>query len=239
MEQKNIHSGHRQRLKAAMLASEFKGISDINLLEAVLFYSIQRADTNETAHRLLEQFGSVKKVFEAHFDDLMNVPGIGEHTAFLIKLVNASAKKINAENPKKATFIKNNAIAAEVFEPYFLGEKDEVMLAMFADNAGRLIRVDVLNKGTVNSVSFDNRKLLEGAIRTNAATVFLAHNHPHGLPNPSKEDLKMTIRAKELLEDIHAKLYDHLIYADGHWYSFRERKDCLVYLSKIVSAVQE
>ena len=90
----SIHSGHRRRLKESMLKSDFKGISDINLLEAILFYSVSRSDTNETAHKLLESFGSVEKVFEAHFEDLKNVPGIGDNSAFLIKLINETAKKI-------------------------------------------------------------------------------------------------------------------------------------------------
>ena len=226
----SIHSGHRQRLKESMLKSDFKGISDINLLEAILFYSISRSDTNETAHKLLEAFGSVEKVFEAHFEDLKNVPGIGDNSAFLIKLINETAKKLQNSNPQKAVFINNPVQASEVFKPFFIGEKDEVMLAMYLDNSSKLIRVDILASGVVNSVSFDNRKLLEGAIRTNAASVILSHNHPHGIPTPSNEDMVLTARSKALLSNIGVSLSDHLIYADGEWRCFSERPDADLYI---------
>ena len=228
----SIHSGHRQRLKESMLQSEFKGVSDVNLLEALLFYSIHRSDTNEIAHRLLEAFGSVEKVFEAHFDDLKHVEGIGDNSAFLIKLINASAKRIHAGTSKKAVYVTGTAAAADIFRPYFLGEKDEVMLALYMDNASKFIRVEILGRGVVNSVSVDNRKLLEGAIRTNATAVILAHNHPHGVPNPSREDMNLTRKMREVLASIQVSLIDHLIYADGNWRAVSERPDASAYLSK-------
>ncbi|MBR2591027.1 MAG: hypothetical protein IKE65_08925 [Clostridia bacterium] len=231
MGKENIHRGHRQRLKQAMLDSDFNGISDINLLEAVLFYSIHRSDTNEIAHHLLEAFGSVQAVFEASYDDLKKVAGIGEHSAFLIKLIGKTAKRISSVDTKKAVYVKDTNDAAQILYPYFIGEKDERMVAVFLDSQNKLIRAEVLGEGVVNSVSFDNRKLLEGAIHTNCATVVLAHNHPHGLPNASKDDLRLTQAVRELLRPIKVCLYDHLIYADGQWRCVSERADAAKYLS--------
>ena len=231
--QPSIHAGHRQRLKETMLKTDFQGASDINLLEAILFYSIHRADTNETAHKLLEAFGSFEKVFEANEEDLKMVEGIGENSAFLLKLIGEATRRIEQGSEKKAVFIHGNTDAAEVFKPYFLGQKDEVLFAMYLDNGGKLIRVDKISTGTVNMVNIDNRKLLEGAIRTNAASVILAHNHPHGFPNPSREDLRLTAAVRDLLETLHVDLYDHLITAGDEWRSVREREDALKYLSVI------
>lgn len=234
MEKKaSVHSGHRQRLKEAMLKSDFQGASDINLLEAILFYSIRRSDTNETAHKLLEAFGAFEKVFEADEEDLKMVEGIGENSAFLIKLIGEATRRIHFGSEKKAVWIHGNADAARVLEPYFIGQKDEVLFAMYMDNGGKLIRVDKISTGSVNIVGMDNRKLLEGAIRTNAASVILAHNHPHGFPNPSREDLRLTAAVRDLLSTLRVDLYDHLITGGGEWRSVREREDALKYLSVI------
>ncbi|MBQ6380791.1 MAG: DNA repair protein RadC [Clostridia bacterium] len=231
--EQSIHAGHRQRLKQAMLASDFQGMSDINLLEAVLFYSIPRGNTNEIAHHLLETFGSVEAVFEADYHNLLQVQGIGPQSAFLIKLMSSTAKRIKTANPKKAIRIDSPTAAAQIFEPYFIGEKDETMLAMYLDNAGKFIAVEVLGSGVVNTVAMHNRKLVEGCIRTNCATVILAHNHPHGVPNPSNQDLSLTHRIREALRTIGVSLYDHMIYADGEWRCVRERDDYAMYLTKI------
>lgn len=232
-QEKQLHGGHRQRLKQSLLESDFNGVSDINLLESILFYSIKRSDTNELAHKLLNTFGSLEAVFEADYEDLKHVPGIGDTSAFLIKLVGKTAKRLHTVDTKKAVYITSNIVAANVFQPYFIGEKDERMLALYLDNASKLIRIDVLGEGNVNSVSFNNRKLVEGAIRTNCSKVILAHNHPHGVPNASKDDLVLTYQARELLRSIHVGLVDHLIYADGHWHSISERNDAAKYLTKI------
>ena len=227
----SIHAGHRGRLKQAMLQSNFAGVSDINLLEALLFYSIPRSNTNEIAHRLLQAFGSVDAVFEADYEDLLHVEGVGENSAFLIKLVNKTRKKM--ELPKKGTVITGAAGAADCFRPYFVGEKNEKMLALLLDNAGCFIKIVELGTGVINSVSFDNRKLMEAAMRCGCATVILAHNHPHGLPNPSGDDLRLTFNIREMLRPVGILLYDHLIYADGHWFCFSELKDASRYLSKV------
>ena len=231
MAKDSIHSGHRQRLKQAMLDSDFNAMSDINLLEAVLFYSIPRSDTNEIAHRLLNAFGSMEAVFEASYDNLAKVSGVGESSAFLIKLIGKTAKRISSYDTKKAVYVHDTNDAAQILQPYFIGEKDERMVALFLDNQGKLIRAQVLGEGVVNSVSFDNRKLLEGAIHTNCSTIILAHNHPHGLLNASKEDLNLTQSVREMLRPINVCLYDHLIYADGHWRCVSERNDAAKYLS--------
>ncbi|MBQ3431166.1 MAG: DNA repair protein RadC [Clostridia bacterium] len=231
MKQESIHSGHRQRLKQAMLEADFQGISDINLLEAVLFYSIHRGDTNEIAHRLLNAFGSVEAVFEASYDNLLKVQGIGAQSAFLIKLVSKTAKRISAVDTKKSVYVNDSNDAAEIMLSYFIGEKDERMIALYLDNNSKLIRAQVLAEGVANSVSFNNRKLMEGAIQTNCATVILGHNHPHGLPNPSKDDLRLTHMVRELLRPIDVLLYDHLIYADGNWRCVSELEDAAQYLS--------
>ena len=57
-------------------------MSDHNLLELLLFYSIPRVDTNETAHRLLETFGSLEGVFRADLLKLTSVIGVGENNNF-------------------------------------------------------------------------------------------------------------------------------------------------------------
>ena len=84
---KNIHSGHRQRLKNRFLADGLRSFNEINTLELLLFYAVPRKDTNPIAHRLLDRFGSLSAVLEAEPALLTEVDGVSEHGALLIKLV--------------------------------------------------------------------------------------------------------------------------------------------------------
>ena len=65
MAEKNIHSGHRQRLKDRFMQDGLSGFNEINALELLLFYCVPRRDTNDLAHRLLDHFGSFDKVIDA------------------------------------------------------------------------------------------------------------------------------------------------------------------------------
>ena len=66
MAEKNIHSGHRKRVKENVIKNGFSQLEEHRLLELLLFYSIPREDTNELAHRLIEEFGSLDEVFKSN-----------------------------------------------------------------------------------------------------------------------------------------------------------------------------
>ena len=93
----NLHEGHRNRMQSRYALGGADGLSDHNLLELLLFYSIPRVDTNETAHRLLETFGSLEGVFKADINTLMSVSGVGEKTARHIKLVFDIQRRISEQ----------------------------------------------------------------------------------------------------------------------------------------------
>ena len=80
---KNIHSGHRQRLKNRFLADGLRSFNEINTLELLLFYAVPRKDTNPIAHRLLDRFGSLSAVLEAEPALLTEVDGVSEHLSLI------------------------------------------------------------------------------------------------------------------------------------------------------------
>lgn len=226
---KQIHKGHRSRLKESMLENDFN-VSDINLLEALLFYSVSRADTNETAHRLINNFGSLGAVFEADIEDIKSVDGVGENSAFLIKLVSKISKK-SISSKRSGKIINSAGATVSILKPVFLHEKDELMVALLLDNSNRLIVIKELARGTVNSTMYDARKLLEYAMRHNASGVILSHNHPHGIAQPSEADLESTRQARNLLNKIGIKLLDHIIFNDDSYTSIKARKDYRLYIN--------
>ena len=97
-ENKNIHEGHRDRLRKRFLDEGLDNFHDHNVLELLLFYSIPRKDTNEEAHNLIDTFGSLSGVFNASHEDLCKVKGIGENTATLIKMMPELFKKYEGKS---------------------------------------------------------------------------------------------------------------------------------------------
>ena len=79
----SVHEGHRQRMRRQLKTSGMDSLSDVQVLEVLLYYAIPRADTNPIAHRLLERFGSLSGVLEAAPDELSNIEGMGDAAAQL------------------------------------------------------------------------------------------------------------------------------------------------------------
>ncbi len=66
------------------------------------------------------------------------------------------------------------------------------------------------------------RKIVEGALKNNATSVILAHNHPGGVPEPSENDNRLTDAVRKALRTIDASLQEHLIISDDGFYSYRK-----------------
>ena len=73
------HKHHRQRLKERFLQEGLDSFDPVNILELMLFYAIPQGDTNPTAHRLLDTFGSLSGVMNASVENLCQVKGVGRH----------------------------------------------------------------------------------------------------------------------------------------------------------------
>jgi len=211
----NPHKGHRERVRTRFRSAGLESFPDHNLLELLLFFSVPQGDTNETAHQLIRHFGSLINVFDAPFDELIKVSGIGEVSATLITLVPQLANRYFEEQRKeKHSLDSKEAMRAYVISR-FAGLKTETAFLLCLNNAYQLHHCGPISWGTKNAVTLDNRTLLETAFRHGATKVVLAHNHPNGLAAPSKEDVECTKEAIRLFRSVDITLVDHLVVAAG------------------------
>lgn len=211
--QDNPHQKHRSRLRETFRKAGVEGMPDHNLLEFLLFYSIPRKDTNLIAHRLLKTFGSLNGVFDATYEQLIEVEGVGESSALLISTIPAICKKYIEGKSKKKTNLSEPEAAQQFVVQKYYGCKTEVFYMFCLDAVGNLINCCKLGEGTPGSVLIDKRKVLETAFRNNADKVIFAHNHPNGVAAPSKEDLAMTGELSSVLAGVGIRLADHIIVA--------------------------
>ena len=185
----NLHEKHRQRLKARALREGLDGFEPHNVLELMLFFVLPHVDTNEIAHELINKFGSLNGVFNAPFEELVQVKGIKNHAATFLKLIPEFSRCYAVEASAPRHDILTTDEIKERFLPLFIGRKEEIVACMFFDIKGKLIDTKVLFKGSINSVSFSYRDLVNEALTLNAFKVAVAHNHLNGSPIPSPDDL--------------------------------------------------
>ena len=94
---------------------------------------------------------------------------------------------------------------------HIANEKDEHFGCLYLDSQHRLIRFEVMFKGTVDGASVYPRPVVRRALELNAAAVILTHNHPSGLPNPSQADIAITKKLQEALMLIDVRVLDHIV----------------------------
>lgn len=216
------HDGHRDRLKSRFCEFGLETFNDINVLELLLFFSIPRRDTNEAAHRLLDQFGSLDGVFKASVYELTAVPGVGKNSAILITFIHQLIKKIEVSKTKDIKTISSSRQAAEYFIPRYINEEDEVLLMLCLDNARRIISCIEIAKGTVNAVEVNLKRIVELALKHKACSVIISHNHPGGTLRFSIEDDVFTREVFKALHQVSILLEDHIIVAEKQYFSFAD-----------------
>ena len=89
--------------------------------------------------------------------------------------------------------------------------KNEVFIALFLDNKHRIIRVEELFYGTIDSSSVHPRVVVQKALDVNAAALILGHNHPSGVVTASDADKQITSKLKEILAMVDIRVLDHVI----------------------------
>ena len=214
----SLHDGHRQRKKQRFLQHGLDSFADHEVLELLLFYAIPRRDTNETAHRLLEHFGTLKAVLTASVEELQKVEGVGESAAAFLHLLQAVGYRALREAGDD-TILNSVDSAGAYFQKLLHGERREVLYQVCLDAKGKVLSHKRLSSGTVSMAPVNVREVVENALYTDASGVLLAHNHPSGIALPSEEDRQITMQIRQALGTMGIELVDHIIVADNDFVS--------------------
>lgn len=121
-----VHDGHRARMKARFVRNGLDNFDDHSVLELLLFYAVPRRDVNELAHALLDHFGTLDAVFEASYEDMMRVPGVGENVATLLTLIPQVGRRYQMAKRRQQTILRSSEDAGNYLVPLYLYERTEV-----------------------------------------------------------------------------------------------------------------
>lgn len=221
-DQKPIHTDHRARMRARVKKYGLDSLAEHEALEYLLYYVIPRRDTNPTAHALLERFGSFAGVLEASEADLCQVPGVGPAAAGFLHTLLETDRCYLLSRARQRRRLDTTEKCAEYLIPFFRGETHEKLLMLALDDRNRLLRTVWLDEGSAGGVDVSVRSIGAQAVSAGAAAIVLAHNHPDGVPLPSRDDLLSTSVAMRALALLDIRVQDHIILAGDEWLSLRD-----------------
>ena len=221
-ENKNVHAGHRQRMKDKALKYGFESFENHEVLEMLLYPVIPQKDTNPMVHELIDSFGSFHAVFDADESELLKVKGINKSAAFLLKTIpNVLGRYMEDKNNSNKTVISSSELAYEIVSTKYFGVTKETPYIILMNNSGKVIACESFSSGTVNSADMPVRKVVELCIKHNATQVILTHNHPSGDTTPSMDDFTTTKNINNALKSIGVNLLDHIIVSQNGFSSMR------------------
>ncbi|MCX8085033.1 MAG: DNA repair protein RadC [Calditerrivibrio sp.] len=213
--------GHRKRLKERFLSSP-QTLPDYELMELILGYVIRGRDVKKESKEII-------KLIEGNFNnlftkDIQSIDGIGLETSIFFKIIMEFNRRLSLHRHNALEKPLKNPTDVYNFIKYNIGFAfKESFFALLLNSSGIVTNYKVLSTGTVNSSSVYIREIVEYAITNKAVGVIIAHNHPSGTLNPSKEDIDITKKIKDALKLVEIELYDHIIVTAHGYISFLEK----------------
>jgi DNA repair protein RadC len=206
---KDLPLADRPRERFAELGAE--ALRNAELLAIVLRTGTRGHSALQIAEQLLHRFQSLDALASAPLDELRQVRGVGRDKAVALKSAFTLARRMARELGKEAPLLDTPERVADLLREEARGLSVECFQVLLVNTRRRLIRVEQISQGTLDTILVHPREVFRSAISANAAAVVLAHNHPSGDPTPSEADIKVTrdlIRGGQLLK---IDVLDHII----------------------------
>ena len=219
----NLHKGHRKKVRERFIKDGLDSFEDHQVLELLLFYAIPQKDTNNLAHKMLNEYKTLAKLFEAEPLDIMERCSVSENTAILISLLPSIAKCYLKTKREEDKLLLNNPNAAGKYAvPMFIGMQYESFVIFCLNAQNKVLHEEVIQRGTLSEVPVYPRKIVELALLHKAHSIILAHNHPGGSLTPSQDDINITKTIISALEVLEIKVRDHIIVAGEEYLSLKQ-----------------
>jgi len=200
-----------ERPRERLITHGADALKNSELIAILLRTGMKGVSAIQAAELLLARFESLDSLSRAGIDDLRQVKGVGRDKAVALKSAFTLARRLASELRQDAPQLDNPERIADLLREANRAYQVEHFQVVLLNTRRRLIRVEQISQGTLDTLLVHPREVFKSAIAANAAALVLVHNHPSGDPTPSEADIKVTrdlIRAGQLLK---IEVLDHLI----------------------------
>ena len=223
MNEADHKTGHRKRLRERFLKGGADALADYELLEMILFPAKPMGDVKPMAKDLLAKFKSFGGVLHAQIDALLAVGGVNEAAVVAIKVAKAASERLLKEEFSDKPIMKSWTQLLDYCRIHIGHNAHEEFHVLFLDNKLQLIADERQQRGTVNHTPVYPREVVKRALELGASSLILAHNHPSGDVNPSKEDIEITKLIIAAAKPLGIEVHDHLIIGAKKHFSFKSK----------------
>lgn len=197
-----------------------EALSNTELLSILMRCGTKSKSVMELSNDLLKLF-NINDFSNINYNVLKDIKGIGEVKAMtLISAIEFGKRVLNKVDLNKQIRCSNDVY--ELVKSDLENELQEKLLVIFLNTRKYVIDKKIIFIGTVNSSVVHARDVFREAVKCNAVSLILVHNHPAGSIKPSYQDIEMTNKFISIGKLMDIDVIDHLIIGKNSYYSFLE-----------------
>ncbi|MGH9339478.1 MAG: RadC family protein [Acidobacteriota bacterium] len=200
----------------------WEALSTLELLALLVGPGVSERQALEGARRLLEHFGSWQRLKDAEYGELRRA-GLNHKKTLAVMAAARLFPRLD-----RVSLVHHQRFGSSFqiflhFRPLVEGLKKEIFWAALLDGKNRIMKIERISEGTLNTSLVHPREVFRPAVREAAAGVLFIHNHPSGDPAPSEDDVRSTQRLVRAGKIVGIHVLDHVIIGDSRYFSFSDR----------------
>ena len=203
-----------------------ESLTDTELLAIILRTGTKEKNALELAGDILHLQGNMQRklvgLHQLSLAQLKSIPGIGEVKAIKVKAIGELARRMARQSVREKVKFDSPDKLAEYYMESMRHYTTECVMLVMLDNKGHLLGEHMISKGVVNASLISPREVFILALKHDASSIILIHNHPSGDAAPSKADRQITVQMHECGKLMNIPLIDHIIIGDHTYSSFKE-----------------
>ena len=221
---KKIHLENRPLTR--LIQKGPQALSNPELLTILLGKDVNWNGRRETAfdlaHRVFRKY-DLKRLSQASSGELEKIFGIGKVRSAQIQAVFELGRRVASHREELNPIIETPQDVYDILGPEMQALEQEVVKVILLDSRNRVIKVEDISKGSLDTNVVHPRELFRSAIDNNAASIVILHNHPSGDSEPSEADITLTKRIVEAGNIVGIEVQDHVIVGSNKFMSFRDK----------------
>lgn len=200
-----------------------EALSNREILAILLRTGSKGENVLELAERMLTEAGGLSGLARLSVYELEQAHGMGPAKAAQVKAALELGRRSVSTDPLTRPVINSPADVADMVMEEMRNLDREHFRIMLLNTKNNVLGISHVSVGSLNSSIVHPRECFKEAIRRNANTIILLHNHPSGDPTPSREDIDITRRLAEGGKILGIEVLDHVIIGDKKYVSLKEQ----------------
>ena len=196
-------------------------LSEAELIAILLGSGNSEQTAVELAQHILNSCDhDLNKLARLSIKDLEKFKGIGEAKAISIVAALELGRRKKDVEPSKKSIIKSAEDAFNLLQGDLVDLSIEEFWIIMMKRNNEFLKKEMISRGGMHGTVVDAKVIFKRALEESASGIIVAHNHPSGNVQPSKEDIRLTKKLKDAGQTLDISVLDHLIITQSGFFSF-------------------